>query len=133
VKVHRGDLWADVRNGLKAPHPGKNPTTVWFEGGTLDDADAPTDWCSRTGKSSLKIKWQLEQDTQKFLLWTPNGAIDLGDEVIEGRSQDEVWREVAISDSHLGPGDLNEYRTFLGQSQLRWEDLPIPGMILVPK
>jgi hypothetical protein len=43
VKVHRGETWADVRENLKKLHPGKNPTTAWYEGGTLDGTDAPTD------------------------------------------------------------------------------------------
>jgi hypothetical protein len=33
----------------------------------------------------------MEKDRQRFLLWTPDGEKDLGDEVIEGRSQEEVW------------------------------------------
>jgi hypothetical protein len=98
----------------------------------MDDSDPVGDWFSRTGKSHFQVKWQMDQETQEFLLWTPDGEKDLGDDVLEGRSQNEVWQELRISNSSLGLEDFSEYQTFLGQDLVRLEDLPVPGMILIP-
>jgi hypothetical protein len=70
---------------------------MMFEGAAMDESDPVGDWFSRTGKSHFQVRWQMEQDTQKSLLRPPDGEKDLGDEVIEGRGQDEVWREIRIS------------------------------------
>jgi hypothetical protein len=99
----------------------------------LDENDPVGDWFSRTGKSHFQARWQMDQDTQKFFLWTPDGEKDLGDEVLEGRSQNEIWQEPPVANSSLALEEFNDYQMYLGQDLVTWEDLPLRNTSLFPK
>jgi hypothetical protein len=43
----------------------------------------------------------MDPDTQKFVLQKPSGPEDLGDYEIEGRSQEDVWHEIAVNNSRF--------------------------------
>jgi hypothetical protein len=74
----------------------------------------------------------MEQDTQAFRLWTLNGEVDLGEVVIEGREQWQVWQEIRINNTRLGLGEFDDFQMDVGQNPMRWSDVPCADMTLIP-
>jgi hypothetical protein len=130
-RVHGGDTPALIREWLKRIHPGKTFGPMMFEGGEMDDDELAGDWVSRTGTSDWKVSWKMGQAKQVFQLWTTDGVRDIGEEVIQGRSYQEVWQDIRAA--HPGLENFEDYQMFIGQDPVQWSDLPRPGVVLVPK
>jgi hypothetical protein len=100
----------------------------------MNEDDPLGDWFSRAGKTDFRVSWKMERGTRKFPgRQTPDGERDLGDEDLEGRSQQLVWQDLRVSNSRIDLEEFNEYQMFVGQNQIQRSDLPCPEMIFVPK
>jgi hypothetical protein len=55
----------------------------------------------------------------------------LGNEDLEGRTQEEVWR--SLSQRNPGLRAFIEYQLFVGQEEVGWRDLPRIDVTMVPK
>jgi hypothetical protein len=79
----------------------------------------------------MRVKWTLDKPWQKFWPWTPADTKDLGDELLEGRDQAEVWTSLDQRNPTLGA--LEEYQLFAGQREVMWGELPLTGVTVVPE
>jgi hypothetical protein len=73
----------------------------------------------------------LDKPTQKFWCWKPSGIKDLGNEELDDRSREEVWRGLQLRNPELK--EFEDYRMFEGQREVGWSDLPIADLTVVPK
>jgi hypothetical protein len=92
---------ATIREGLKKLYPGTNPENMAFEGEEMDEDAQMSAWLSTTGKSDMRVNWEMAKEYQKFWLWTRTGVKDLGDEELEGRDPNEVWTSLRHGNSGL--------------------------------
>jgi hypothetical protein len=116
VRIHKGNTMADVREGIKKLHPGVNPAKMLFENAEMAEEDDVTEWATGTGSSDIRIKWALDAQSQKFWCWKPSGIKDLGNEELDGRSKEEIWRSLRRRNADLR--EFGEYRMFEGQSEV---------------
>jgi hypothetical protein len=130
VRVHKGETTRDIKAGLASLHKGLNPAKIIFEGSEMDDADAITDWATSTGTSPIRVQITLDTPMQKFWLWQYSGLKDLGSEDLDGRTRDQIWGSIQLRNPEVKAP--REYRLFRGQEEVRWEDLPVQDLTLVP-
>jgi hypothetical protein len=73
----------------------------------------------------------MESPRQKFWLWAADGEIDLGDEELDNRPAEEIWRSPKSRDPDLGK--RTRYQLFVGNEQIHWTVLPRDHAIFVPR
>jgi hypothetical protein len=129
-RIHKGNTPAETMQGLNKLHPGVNPAKMMFEGAEMAEEDDVTEWATRTGSSPTKVTWTLNKPTQKFWCWRPSGVRDMGEEELENRTREEVWRSLQVRNPDLR--EIGDYRMYEGQREVNWSDLPIADLTLVP-
>jgi hypothetical protein len=69
----------------------------------------------------------MEKPYQEFWLWTANGELDLGDEVLDRRLHKEMWTCLRIRNPTLR--NQAEHRPVTGQERIEWSDLPVLNLV----
>jgi hypothetical protein len=122
VRVKKGQTTRDLKENLKTLHPGVNPAQILLGGSAMDDSDAINEWASVTGTSPIAVKVSLDLPIQRFKLWQ-NGAIyDLGEEDLNGRTNEEIWQSLKARNAFLN--SMREYKLYVGQNEIQWSVLP---------
>jgi hypothetical protein len=122
VRVKKGQTTRDLKESLKALHPGVNPAQILFGGSAMDDADAINEWATETGTSPIIVNVSLDQPVQRFRAWQNNTLYDVGEEELNGRSIDEVWSSLKSRNVFLN--SIGEYKLYVDQTEIQWSDLP---------
>jgi hypothetical protein len=130
VRVSKGQTTNEVKQAIKALHPGVNPSKILFEGSEMTEEDPVTEWATTTGTSLLRVQVTLDSPVQRFYVWQTGTRFDMGDLELIGRSRDEIWQTLRSRNPLLRL--LPEYRLFNGQEEISWENLPVPNLTLVP-
>jgi hypothetical protein len=68
---------------------------------------------------------------QGFLLWTPEGVVEIRDAELTRREQEEVWQELRTKCPK--PECRGQYGLYHGQEELHWTDLPTETVVNIPK
>jgi hypothetical protein len=117
VRVKKGQTTRELKEALKTLHPGINPAQILFEGSAMDDSDAINEWATVTGISPIVVKVALEQPVQRFRAWQNGVMYDLGEEDLDGRSKEEVWRSLKARNPQLN--SIGEYKLYVGQNEIQ--------------
>jgi hypothetical protein len=103
---------------------------MMFEGGELDNNTQMVDWLSTMGTSDLRVNWTASNPRQKFWIWREEGEIDLGNVELFEQSQDEIWQTLRANSPSMN--GRAAYCLFKGTRKIRWSELPLEGVTLVP-
>jgi hypothetical protein len=133
IRVRKGQTTSEVKEAIKALHPGINPSKMLFEGSAMTDEDPVNDWATTTGTSPLRVQITLDTPVQRFWVWQTGCKFEMGELNLDGRPKEELWQVLRRRNPLLK--SIGDYRLFNGQEELQWEILPLPisEVALVPR